>query len=227
MTAPAPMKLLFIEDHETFAQTVTAEFLGAHVVERATTLRAAQAMMDRSFDAVLLDYDLPDGKGDAFGRWAREKGHRAPFVACSSHEDGNALLLDAGANEVCAKGYFARIQSVLERLQPMPTHEKMPVPIPALLARALSAALEGPPSIEQPLTLLFDALLFGEKQVWECHRAAIITHTEYRNLLLAHADTLVEGLADHGLSFTQRVLKTVPAFEAALFWPSPPLQSLN
>lgn len=69
----------------------------------------------RSFDAVLLDYDLSDGKGDAVARVAASLSPKPFLIAISSHETGNALLIEAGADVICSKMKFASIISVLEK----------------------------------------------------------------------------------------------------------------
>ncbi len=58
------MRLLYVEDHPRFSAIVITEFLSAHEVTVAGTLAEARALLARAaFDVVLLDYDLPDGKG--------------------------------------------------------------------------------------------------------------------------------------------------------------------
>jgi hypothetical protein len=44
------------------------------------------------------------------------------------------------------------------------------------------------------LERLFQSLLYGERQYWPTFMAGLVTYTECRNFLLAHADTLVEDL---------------------------------
>lgn len=115
------MHLLFVEDHATFAETVIAQFMTERSVVVAPSLAAAlEKLAAETFDALLVDYDLPDGKGDELVRLVREKGSRVPVVAVSSHDAGNAALVAAGADVVCAKGSFATIGAVLDRLPPLP-----------------------------------------------------------------------------------------------------------
>lgn len=119
------MKILFVEDHAVFAATVQAEFLRGHeVCVVATIAEALDALGTTSFDAVLVDYDLADGKGDAFVRNMRERGHRTPLVAVSAKDEGNERLLAAGADAICSKSRFRHIGKVLERLSPSPTESR-------------------------------------------------------------------------------------------------------
>jgi CheY-like chemotaxis protein len=67
------------------------------------------------FDAVLLDYDLDDGKGASLVEFLRQLPTVPVVVATSAHEDGNARLLAAGADVACPKGRFEDISAVLTR----------------------------------------------------------------------------------------------------------------
>lgn len=113
------MKILFVENHAVFAATVQAEFLCSHDVRVATTIaEALDALGAHPFDAVLVDYDLDDGKGDAFVRGMRSRGHRTPLIAVSARDEGNERMLAAGADASCSKAKFRHIGKVLERLLP-------------------------------------------------------------------------------------------------------------
>ena len=111
------VKILYLENHAVFAEQVIRQFLSAHRVTVVPSLSAARsAFASGSFDVVFSDYDLDDGKGDEFVRECRAKYPSLPIVAVSSHDDGNAALMAAGASVVCGKMEFNRIQQVLARL---------------------------------------------------------------------------------------------------------------
>jgi len=108
------MRLLWVENHAGFVRIAGKQFLSAHELTVAPSLAAARdALRAGAFDAVLLDYDLDDGKGTDLIALIRESHPVTVVVAVSSHEDGNAALLAAGADGVCSKGKFAGIESVL------------------------------------------------------------------------------------------------------------------
>ena len=111
-------QILYIEDHEVFAQGVMQQFLQHHQVVRVETLAQAREawQQQRSFDLVLLDYDLPDGKGADFVDWLRQQDHPVPVLAVSSHEHGNQQLMDAGATAVCSKMSISQLPRHLEAL---------------------------------------------------------------------------------------------------------------
>jgi CheY-like chemotaxis protein len=108
------MRLLWVENHASFVRVAGRQFLAAHELTVVPSLAAAREALARGvFDAVLLDYDLDDGKGADLLALIRQLPTVPAVVATSSHEDGNAALLAAGANAVCAKARFATIESVL------------------------------------------------------------------------------------------------------------------
>ena len=108
------MKILFVENHATFARMVCREFLAAHSVEIVPSLAEARRSLENgSFDLLLVDFDLDDGKGDEIMREAKAKFPKLKAIAVSSHEAGNRALIIAGADAVCGKMQFDRIQSVI------------------------------------------------------------------------------------------------------------------
>jgi DNA-binding NarL/FixJ family response regulator len=116
------VRILWVENHSRFIGAVRQRFLAGHELTVVPSLEAARvAAFSTVFDAVLVDFDLDDGKGDALVRELREKFPRLPIVATSSHVDGNEALAAAGADAVCGKLEFSRIPQLLESLtQPRP-----------------------------------------------------------------------------------------------------------
>jgi CheY-like chemotaxis protein len=110
------MRLLWVENHASFARIAGRQFLAEHLVTLVASLaEARQALAEQAFDAVLLDYDLDDGKGDVLIETLAQLPHRPVIIAASAHEAGNEALLRAGADAVCAKSRFAQIGAVLAR----------------------------------------------------------------------------------------------------------------
>jgi DNA-binding response OmpR family regulator len=113
------MRILFVDNHAEFTATVVDYFLHAHEVVVTPTLVDAKVQFQTTpFDIVLVDYDLDDGKGDELVTWVRSSGSATPLVAVSSEDAGNAALVAAGANVVCAKVDFPKIKDVLKSLVP-------------------------------------------------------------------------------------------------------------
>ncbi len=107
------MKILFVENHQAFAETVIPQFLADHEVTLVSTVAEAKSVLSRVFDAVLVDYDLPDGKGTDVVRALRAIGFRGRVVAVSAREEGNGELRAAGADVTCAKSDFRTITAAL------------------------------------------------------------------------------------------------------------------
>src|SRR5258708_9580388 len=81
------MNILYLENHAVFAEQVTRQFLAAHRVTVVPSLSAARgALASGTFDLVLSDYDLEDGKGEEFVRECRTAFLLLPIMGVSSHE---------------------------------------------------------------------------------------------------------------------------------------------
>jgi CheY-like chemotaxis protein len=110
------VRLLWVENHAVFARLAGRQFLAGHALTVVGSLASArEALAKRAFDAVLLDYDLDDGKGAALVDVIRQLPAAPVVIAASAHEEGNGLLLAAGADAACPKGSFAQIGAVLAR----------------------------------------------------------------------------------------------------------------
>lgn len=108
------MRILFVENHVRFARITRLHFLSDHEVAVVPSLNAArEQLQNSSFDIVLLDFDLDDGKGVELFAVIENLAVRPYVVAISSHADGNALLKKAGADEICPKNEFHKIEFVL------------------------------------------------------------------------------------------------------------------
>ena len=107
------LRILMVEDNEVFAQVVSEQFLSMHTVTVVGSVKSALGMDAETFDVFLVDYDLPDGKGDAVVRAVRARGLGVFVVGISSHDAGNEALARAGADATCKKADFAGIQGVL------------------------------------------------------------------------------------------------------------------
>ena len=87
------MRILYAENHARFAKVTAQEFLSSHEVVIVASLAAARlALAHGDFEAVLLDYDLDDGKGDALIDLIQGQSARPIIIATSSHKAGNAAL---------------------------------------------------------------------------------------------------------------------------------------
>ena len=102
-----------VENHAVFAEIAVRQFLASHDVTVVASLAAARERLPFGFDVVLVDFDLDDGKGDALVRELVASGFRGRIIAISSHDAGNAALVEAGAHAACPKARFSELGGML------------------------------------------------------------------------------------------------------------------
>jgi CheY-like chemotaxis protein len=108
------MDVLWVENHAPFVRVCGPLFLSEHRVTVVPSLTAARAFLEgTSFDMVLIDFDLDDGKGTELVRELSNVAGRPLLVAVSAHAEGNRALIEAGADAVCGKPEFNRIGEVI------------------------------------------------------------------------------------------------------------------
>ena len=112
------VRLLFVENDAVFGRVVVQEFLAEHDVTIVATIADALRVVDEPFDAVLVDYDLDDGKGTAVVNALRRRGFGGRIIGVSSHDPGNAALVAAGADDACSKMRFDEIGRHLGAVEP-------------------------------------------------------------------------------------------------------------
>lgn len=111
------MKILWVENHAAFVKVAGDQFLSEHELTVVDDVASAKELLEsQTFDALLVDYDLEDGKGDAVIRHLRLLGKQVPTIAVSSREEGNNALIAAGADAICSKMNFSEITEVLRSL---------------------------------------------------------------------------------------------------------------
>ena len=107
-------RVLMVENHAVFAETVIGEFLNDYFVDRVPTIDEAERRLSRhGYSVLLVDYDLDDGKGAGLLRRMLALGVTTPVIAISARSEGNDALVAAGARAVCHKMDFARIAAVI------------------------------------------------------------------------------------------------------------------
>lgn len=111
MTSAAPQRrLLLVEDNPGDAALIV-ELLSTpdghpHDVEHVTSLSSALALLDGdTFDAILLDLNLPDARGVECAKAVRDRSPDVPIVVLTGSEDGPLALacLGAGAQDYLPK----------------------------------------------------------------------------------------------------------------------------
>lgn len=110
------MRILFVENQETFAQVVIRAFLKAHEVAVRTTLSAAREELSAcAYDAALISFEMEDGNGVELVKYIRRTCGPMLIIGISAKDEENDWMKEAGADGVCNKMNFDRIEQVLEK----------------------------------------------------------------------------------------------------------------
>lgn len=115
------LNVLIVEDSKEDARLLIRELkLGGYQVdhqqvETAAALKAALA--DRTWDAVLCDYRLPQFSGDEALRAVKDSGLDLPFIFVSGKigEETAVQAMKAGAHDYVMKNNLARLAAAVER----------------------------------------------------------------------------------------------------------------
>ena len=117
------MRLLLLEDDDILGEGL-CDFLRAdgHVVDWCQRVAQARSLHDEPYDALLLDWQLPDGSGLEFLRARRARGDLTPALMLTARDrlDDRLEGLDGGADDYLVKPFapeelLARLRAVLRR----------------------------------------------------------------------------------------------------------------
>lgn len=118
------MLVYYVEDDSGIAGAVQCYLAqqGFTVQILPTAAGARQAMEQKAPDLVLLDWNLPDGQGDALCRWVRTKWPDLPLLFLTVREDVRDVVggLEAGADDYVTKPFalevlHSRMRALLRR----------------------------------------------------------------------------------------------------------------
>ncbi|WP_316976302.1 response regulator transcription factor [Shumkonia mesophila] len=118
------MRILLIEDDEALGRAVAEQVAAdGHAVDRVTCVAdAADSVRAVSYDLVLLDLMLPDGRGVDFLRGRRAAGDATPVIILTARDQITDRIagLNAGADDYLVKPFdlselSARIAAVARR----------------------------------------------------------------------------------------------------------------
>jgi two-component system OmpR family response regulator len=119
------MRILLIEDDEVLKDVIqrSLEDAGNHVDSAASVAAASHLWAVQSFDAVVLDLNLPDGNGLTVLRAARARGDRAAVLILTARDriEERIAGLDAGADDYLGKPFelgelTARLRALARRV---------------------------------------------------------------------------------------------------------------
>ena len=117
-------EIYYVEDDENIAQTVS-DFLGKHgyqVLIFATIADARNALQNRCPTLVLVDWNMPDGKGAVLCQWIRAKWKELPIIFLTVRGDSRDIVsgFGNGADDYVVKPFvlevlLSRIGALLRR----------------------------------------------------------------------------------------------------------------
>lgn len=119
------MELYYIEDDENISQVVK-EYLeqrGYRVFTYATIADAKQALKNHIPSIVLVDWNMPDGRGDMLCRWIRSNWKDLPIMFLTVRGDSQDIVsgFQNGADDYVVKLFelevlYSRILALLRRM---------------------------------------------------------------------------------------------------------------
>ena len=84
--------ILHVEDNEDFLEFVQTTFSDFANIDQATTLQSARdALANKKYDLIILDFTLPDGSGSELVAELEANDPNLPIVVFSSHEITDAM----------------------------------------------------------------------------------------------------------------------------------------
>jgi two-component system OmpR family response regulator len=118
------MRLLLLEDDPTLGDALCGFLrLDGHLVDWHRQIRDAQAMADEPYDALIVDWQLPDGSGVDWVQRLRRQGVTAPILILTARDRLQDRIhgLDSGADDYLVKPFpleelSARLRAVQRRL---------------------------------------------------------------------------------------------------------------
>ena len=118
------MRLLLLEDDRTLGEGLR-DFLRAegHVVDWCERLAQARVLASEPYDALLIDWNLPDGSGIEWLRSLRAKGEAVPALVLTARDmlEDRIRGLDSGADDFLVKPFapeelVARLRAIARRI---------------------------------------------------------------------------------------------------------------
>ena len=118
------MRLLLLEDDPLLGDGLRDYLLGeGHVVDWRQSLHEAQALQGEPFDALLVDWQLPDGSGLDWLRARRARGDTTPALMLTARDRLQHRIegLDGGADDYLVKPFApeeltARLRALARRV---------------------------------------------------------------------------------------------------------------
>ncbi len=117
-------EIFYMEDDETIAATVKEYLIGkGFSVSLFATLEESRKALERQLPGmVLLDWNMPDGRGVDFCRWIRVRWRELPLMFLTVRDDTRDIVsgFGSGADDYVTKPFelevlYSRIEALLRR----------------------------------------------------------------------------------------------------------------
>jgi DNA-binding response OmpR family regulator len=128
------MRLLLVEDDTSVGEAARTGLM-RHGMVCDWVLSAAEfnaAMVNHTYDCILLDLTLPDGNGSNLLEAVRRRGDTTPVIVLTAQWQGESSvnLLDSGADDYVVKPYdvrnlMARVRAVMRRARTTETSNSL------------------------------------------------------------------------------------------------------
>lgn len=118
------MEIYYIEDDENIAMSVKEYLCGkGYEVSVFGTLESGKKALERHIPSIaLIDWNMPDGRGDGFCRWIRSRWKELPVIFLTVRDDTSDIVsgFEDGADDYVTKPFelevlYSRIQALLRR----------------------------------------------------------------------------------------------------------------
>lgn len=117
------IRTLIVDDHALMRDLLATMLRSLGVTDLSlapTVVEARRSLMDRDFDLLIVDYEMPNASGLELVRWARKdpasRFQEIPIIMVTAHTDPQRVTTarDAGVTEVLTKPLSA--QKLMTRL---------------------------------------------------------------------------------------------------------------
>ena len=205
------MRLLLVEDEIEMAQALKAALLRHDcVVDHVPTLaEAEEAVWSTLHDAILLDWQLPDGEGVTLIPLAREVAQDVPIIMLTARGDLSDRIagLDAGADDYLAKPFA--IEELLARLRAVRRRSSLVSDV-AVLGRLTFDLATGHAAVnDQALMLARRELLVLEALMRRAGR--VVLRATLEEAVYGYDDEIASNTLDAHISRLRRKLEAAEA----------------
>lgn len=206
------MRLLLVEDEMEMARALRAALVRHDcIVDHVATLaEAEEAVQSACHDAILLDWQLPDGEGVSLIPLAREVGQDVPIIMLTARGELSDRIagLDAGADDYLPKPFAT--EELLARLRAVRRRSGSPIIETARLGRLTFDLAAGHAEVDDdPIRLARRELLVLEALMRRAGR--VVLRATLEDAVYGYDDEIASNTLDAHISRLRRKLEAAGA----------------